>query len=141
MLILPSVGATVSRIQLNESATKARITFSDGSSTIVTTTNTPTKKSVSKTTVSPNKIVKKKIVVHKESTGMPQMYRQFKTKDGQTIPVPSTDTRRMEVLEAKKLEVIARAKKRAEMLEAKTMDASAKMAAGMSDGEEIKLTT
>lgn len=139
MLILPSVGATVSRIQLNESATKARITFSDGSSTIVSTVNTPTKKAVSKTMVSPNKVVKKKVVVHKESAGMP-MYKQFKTRDGQIIPVPTMDQSKMQLIEAKKIDVIARAKKRAEMLEAKTMDASAKMVADMKDGEEISMT-
>lgn len=137
MLILPSVGATVSRIQLNESATRARISFSDGSSTIVSTVNTPSKKSISKTTITPNGVSKKKMVVRKESTGMPAMFKTVKTQQG-IIQVPTAATqKRMEILEAKKMEVIERAKKRAELLEAKTVDSTSKLYDSLPEGTAV----
>lgn len=134
MLILPSVGASVTRIVLNESGSAAKLTFDDGTTTIIRTQNTPNKKSLSTIVKTPNSVVKKKIV-KKVSTEGVQM-KHIRTHQGpMTVPVMHNPQQ----LKEKALDVVERAKKRAAMLEQQTMDASAKMAMGMDDGQEISV--
>ena len=140
MLVLPSVGATVKKILLNESATKAKIFYDDGSTTIVSTNNTPTKSSVKKISVSPSgtTVVKKKIVKKKlsESMGMPS-FRTVKTTLG-NINVP-TSTHIKSISDPDVANIVERAKRRAAMLESKTMDGSQKFAMNTQDGTKIDL--
>lgn len=136
MLVLPSVGATVQRIILNESATKAKIIYDDGSSTIVSTTNTPGHKAVKKVVKTPNSKTVVKKVVHKESVGMPA-FKTVNTNLG-AINVPNAASQ--QILESKRLSVIERAKKRAEMLGEQNMSASERIGLSAEEGSSIELT-
>jgi len=129
MLVLPSVGATVKKIVLNESATKAKLYFDDGSVTIISTKNTPTTSTVKKTTVTPNgkSVVKKSVT---EGAG-------FKPVSRRTNVLESTTPQQMA---ERAPDVIERAKRRAEMLESQTMDASQIAAMSMQEGQEIEMT-
>ena len=137
MLVLPSVGASVTKIVLNESATKAKLFFNDGSSTIIRTQNTPNVKSVVKKTVSPNgsTVIKKKIAVKKSITENSGIRAINKTN---RINMESVSPEKMAL---RAPDVIERAKKRAAMLESQTMDASSIAAMSMSDGQDVSLTT
>lgn len=139
MLVLPSVGASVRKIVLNESATKAKLYFDDGTSTIIHTTNTPTKKSKSVVMRSPNTVVRKKTTVVKKQIPAVEgiRFKKITTHQG-TMNVPMVSDPK--VLEEKAQSVLARAKRRAEMLESQTMDASARMAMNAPDGQEVELT-
>ena len=145
MLVLPSKGACVERIILNESCTKAKIIFDDGSSVITATRNatpsgnkvitkkvtrTPTGVAVSKTI--------KKIKKHSisENRVPSNLLKVVKTKQGNII-VPN-DQRLMQLHE-KAQQIAEKSKMRAELLEKSTMDDSAIMANSMTDGQEVSL--
>lgn len=132
MLVLPSVGAKVNRIILNESATKAKIFYDDGSTTIVSTKNSPTSSSVKRTTVSPGGNAVKKTVIKKTSGGGKVVNRSASVVRMEAVSPASMANRAPEVIE--------RAKRRSEMLEAQTMDASAMAAMAMQEGQEIPIT-
>jgi hypothetical protein len=136
MLVLPSVGATVKRIILNESATKAKIIYDDGSSTIVSTTNTPGHKTVKKVVKTPtSKTVVKKSVHIESASGMP-MFKNIKTKHG-SVCVPNIQSQ--QIMESKRLEVLSRAKKRAEMLGEKNMSPSERVGINAEEGSSIDI--
>lgn len=135
MLILPSVGATVQRIILNESATKAKIIYDDGSSTIVSTTNMPNKKVVKKVVKTPTSKSVVKKVVRKESTGMPA-FKTVKTSGG-VLNVPSAQSQ--QIMESKRIEALERAKKRAEMLGEQNMSASERLGLSAEEGSAIEV--
>ena len=129
MLILPSVGSKVTKIMLNESATAAKITYDDGSTTIVRVKNTPNTSTVRKTTVTPSGVVKKKIV--KKSTSGGTVINRSSMMNMESVS-PNAMAQRVP-------SVIERAKRRAELLEQQTMDASAISATAMKDGQEISI--
>jgi hypothetical protein len=134
MLILPSVGATVKKIILNESATKAKIIYDDGSSTIVSTVNTPVKKVVNKVTKTPSGVsVVKRKVVRSESVGMPNMQQKSISN------YPILTEKKLQQLESKRESVIEKAKKRAEMLGESTMTASERMGLNAEEGTSIDI--
>ena len=137
MLVLPSVGASVKKIVLNESATKAKIYYDDGSTTIVSTKNTPTTQTVKKQTVTPHgvKVVKKNVVT-KENVG----FKAISTPNGKVKVPVNMESVQPSAMAQRAPDVIARAKKRAEMLESKTMDASAIAAEAMSEGQAVEMT-
>ena len=126
MLILPSVGATVKRIILNESATKAKIIYDDGSSTIVSTQNTPNKQVVKKTTVTPNATVVKKKVVKKANTDS-LGFKSVKTNYGE-LNIPSMST--PEAMQQRTPAIIEKLKRRAELRESKAEAESDAIATG-----------
>ena len=126
MLILPSVGATVKRIILNESATKAKIIYDDGSSTIVSTQNTPNKQVVKKTIVTPNATVVKKKVVKKVNTDS-LGFKSVKTNYGE-LNIPSMST--PEAMQQRTPAIIEKLKKRAELRESKAEAESDAIATG-----------
>lgn len=135
MLVLPSVGASVTRIVLNESATKAKLFFDDGSATIISTKNTPNTNAVKKTTITPNgTVVKKKIV--KSTNGNSGIRAVTKKSYAQMMEATSP-----QAMANRAGDVIERAKRRAAMLESKTMDASQIAAVAMQDGQEVELTS
>lgn len=134
MLVLPSVGASVTKIVLNESATKAKLFFDDGSATIISTKNTPNTNAVKKTTITPNgTVVKKKIV--KSTNGNSGIKAVTKKSYAQMMEATSP-----QAMANRAGDVIERAKRRAAMLESKTMDASQIAAVAMQDGQEIEFT-
>jgi hypothetical protein len=138
MLILPSVGATVQRIILNESATKAKIIYDDGSTTIVSTNNTPTKKVVKKVTKTPvgtTKVVTKRSVAT-EAKGMPA-FKKVNTSAGTINVLPNAASQA--VLESKRISALERAKKRAEMLGEQNMSASERLGLSAEEGSAIEL--
>ena len=135
MLVLPSVGASVTKIVLNESATKAKLYFDDGSATIISTKNTPNTNAVKKTTVTPNgTVVKKKIV---KSTGGNAGIKAVAKKTYAQVMESTTP----QAMASRAQDVIERAKKRAAMLESRTMDASAVAAMAMQEGQEVEMTS
>lgn len=134
MLVLPSVGASVTKIVLNESATKAKLFFDDGSATIISTKNTPNTNAVKKTTITPNgTVVKKKIV--KSTNGNSGIKAVTKKSYAQMMEATSP-----QAMANRAGDVIERAKRRAAMLESKTMDASQIAAVAMQDGQEVEFT-
>ena len=131
MLILPSVGASVTKIVLNESATKAKLFFDDGSSTIIATKNTPNTNAVKKTTVLPNGTVTKKKVVKTSPSGIKAVKKTYAQVMESTSP---------QAMANRTPDVIERAKRRAAMLESSTMDAGQVAAMAMQDGQEVEMT-
>ena len=137
MLVLPSVGATVRKIVLNESATKAKLYFDDGTSTIIHTTNSPGIKKTAISAKNPSgKMVAKKKLVKKPGMTSVSTSSMIKTHQG---PMSFSMIKNPEAMAKQAQNVIERAKKRAEILEAKTMDGSAKMAAMAQDGQEYTM--
>ncbi len=132
MLILPSVGAKVVKIVLNESATAAQITYDDGSKTVVRVKNTPSTSSVKKTTVTPHGGVVKKKVVKKTSGGGTVINRSSSVMNMESVS-PNAMAQRVPG-------VIERAKRRAELLESQTMDSQMVAAMAMTDGQEVNVT-
>ena len=132
MLVLPSVGAKVNRIILNESATKAKIFYDDGSTTIVSTKNSPTSSSVKKTIVSPGGNAVKKTVIKKTSGGGKVINRSASLVKMEAVSPTSMAKRAPGVIE--------RAKRRAELLEQQTMDSEMVAAMSMQDGQEVPIT-
>lgn len=128
MLILPSVGAKVVKIVLNESATAAQITYDDGSRTVVRVKNTPTTTAVKKTTVTPHGGVVKKKVVKKTAGGGTVVNRSS---------IMNMESVSPNVMAQRVPGVIERAKRRAELLEQQTMDPSAIAAMAMQEGQEV----
>ena len=127
MLILPSVGSRVTKIVLNESATAAKITYDDGSTTVVRVKNTPNTTAVKKTTVTPSGVIKKKVV--KKSTSGGSVINRSSIMNMESVS-PNAMANRVPG-------VIERAKRRAELLEQQTMDPSAVAAMAMQEGQEI----
>lgn len=137
MLILPSVGATVRKIVLNDSATKAKIYFNEGTSIIINTTNVPgVKKASMEARIPSGKMVAKKKLVKKPGMTSVSTSSMIKTHQG---PMSFSMIKNPEAMAKQAQNVIERAKKRAEILEAKTMDGSAKMAAMAQDGQEYTM--
>ena len=128
MLILPSVGSRVTKIVLNESATAAKITYDDGSTTVVRVKNTPNVSSVKKTTVTPSGVVKKK-VVKKTTSGGGTVINRSSMMNMESVSPNAMAQRAPSVIE--------RAKRRAELLEQQTMDAGSIAAMAMQEGQEI----
>ena len=134
MLVLPSVGATVQRIILNENASAAKLIFDDGSSAVIRTKNTPTTKKITSVSKIPNgKMLAKKKLVRKPGMTSVSTTSVIKTHQGS---MPFTAIKNPEAMAKAAEGVIERAKKRAAVLEAKTMDSSARLGLTAQDGQE-----
>lgn len=134
MLILPSVGATVQRIVLNEDASAAKLLFSDGSTAVIRTKNTPTTKKTAIASKIPNgKLLAKKKLVKKPGMTSMSTTSVIKTHQGS---MPVSMIKNPEAMAKAAGAVIERAKKRAEILESKTMDSSARLGLSAQDGQE-----
>jgi len=137
MLVLPSVGCSVTKILLNESATKAKLFFDDGTTTIVSTQGTAPQKRVvtesAKKPVAVRKVAKKPL---QEASGV----RIIKTHNGpMAVPTQMSEARKQQ-LEEQKMSVIERAKKRCAMLESQTITASERLGMEANEGDEVSMS-
>ncbi len=120
MMILPSVGSTVTRVLLNKSATKAQVTFDDGCVCIIATetcTNngaTPVLKKKKK--VLHSESVKQDPVIKKKIAGM----KKRVTESG--MPAPMAHSK--DQLEVARIKALQRAQNRAERLAEQAMTPS-----------------
>lgn len=131
MLSIPSVGSVVSGVLINRDATKAKITFDDGCSILIGMNN---KGIVTKAPSSESKKLKKTI---KESKKLKVSKPKIKTR--LTSSARSVVENMTPPSENSYKNALSRAKNRANRFGESTIDASEKMALGMSDGAEIDL--
>lgn len=132
MLSIPSVGSVVSGVLINRDATKAKITFDDGCSILVGMNN---KGIVTKAPVKESKKLSKKTI--KESKKLKVSKPKIKTR--LTSSARSVVENMTPPSENSYKNALSRAKNRANRFGESTIDASEKMALGMSDGAEIDL--